>query len=368
MIEAPKSDSTTLEAPDGLPVSEIASALRMRLKALAAAGLVSGALAFGATFLVSPHYLSRTTFLPPQSQQNNAFAALASLSALTGAGTTLKTPGDQYVALLQSVNVADRLIDKFGLMQVYDEQLRIKTREQLFENSRIWLGKRDGIITVEVEDTNPERAAAIANQYVDELRRLISELALTEAQQRRAFFERQMNSARAALERSQRSLERSGIGAGVLRAEPKAAMEGYARLLAEITAAEVRLEALRRGYTENAVEVQKQVTTLAALRQQLRSMEVSDQAANGSEYLGKLREFKYQEALLELFARQYEAAKLDESRDSGLVQVIDVATAAERKNRPRRLLVALGTAGVVLVFGALIVVLARRKPGSPGRT
>ena len=49
---------------------------------------------------------------------------------------------------------------------------------------------------------------------------------------------------------------------------------------------------------------------------------------SGPDYLTKYREFKYQETLFELFARQYEIARVDESREGALIQVVDPATRA----------------------------------------
>jgi len=208
---------------------------------------------------------------------------------------------------------------------------------------RVLLGKKDGLISIDVDDVDPQRAADIANRHVDELRRLTSQLALSEAQQRRAFFESQLKKARDDLTTAQLALQASGFNPGALKAEPKAAAEGYARLKAEVTAAEVRLQTLRRNLADTTPEVAQAQTMLSALRAQLGKTEESSDLSGGPDYVGKFREFKYQEALFELFSRQYELARLDESREGALIQVVDVATPAEHKSKPRRALVALVT-------------------------
>jgi uncharacterized protein involved in exopolysaccharide biosynthesis len=345
---------------EGLSLLDIALPLAEHWKLLLIGPLLAGLLALGVTYLMKPIFTSRTVFLPPQQQQSAAAAAMAQLGALSGligGAAGLKSPADQYVALLQSTTVADRLVDEFKLMQVYDTKYRFEARKELAANSRIALGRKDGLITVEVEDTDPQRAAAIANRYVDELRRMTSQLALTEAQQRRMFFEEQLKKTRDDLTRAQTALEASGFSAGALRAEPKAAAEGYARLRAEATAAEVRVQTLRRNLAENTPEVQQALATLAALRSQLARTEAPADSNGGPDYVGKFREFKYQEALFELFSRQYELARLDESREGALIQVVDVAQPAEWKSKPKRTLIALVAtllAGVLLAV-ALIV-------------
>lgn len=343
------------ERDDGTGWLDLALPLAARWKLLVAGPLLAGALALAATFLVAPTYTAVTTFLPPQQQQAAAASALASLGALTAlaGGSAVKTPGDQYVSLLQSVSVADRLVDAFGLMAVYDAKYRFEARKELAKNVRVALGKKDGLITIEVDDHDPKRAADMANRHVDELRRVTGELALTEAQQRRVFFEGQLKQTRDRLTAAQQALESSGFNAGALRAEPKAAADSYARLKAEVTAAEVRLQTLRRSLADNTPEVQQQQTLLGALRRQLAQIETSVDAPSNGDYVGRYREFKYQEALFDLFARQYEMARLDESREGALIQVVDPATVPEWKSKPKRAWIAAGGA-----VGALVLLLA----------
>jgi len=210
-----------------------------------------------------------------------AASALASLGALgnaAGAAATLRTPGDQYLALLQSTTIADRLISEFKLMEVYDEDNLVDTRRKLDRRVDMSVGKKDGLITIEVDDKDPTRAAAMARRYVDELRRLTSRLALTEAQQRRVFFEAQLAEARDRLTQAQLILQGSGFGAGALRAEPRAAAEAYARVKAEVTATEIRLQVLRRSLADHTPEVQQQLSVLAALRSQLARLETVPEA------------------------------------------------------------------------------------------
>ena len=347
------------EGDDGIDLLDLALPLLKHWKLIVFTSLLAGAAALGCTYLIKPTFISRTVFLPPQQQQSAAASAIASLGALSGlagAAAGIKSPADQYVALLQSATVADQLIDEFKLMQVYDRDYRFEARKDLAENARVSLGKKDGLITVEVEDVDPQRAADIANRHVDELRRLTSQLALTEAQQRRVFFETQLKKTRDELTKAQQQLQASGFNPGALKAEPKAAAEGYARLKAEVTAAEVRLQTLRRNLSETTPEVQQAQTTLGALRAQLGKTEATTDLTGGPDYISKFREFKYQETLFELFSRQYELARLDESREGALIQVVDLAKPAERKSKPKRTLIAVATTLATVLLLAIFVV------------
>lgn len=356
-IDGVPNRTTVSDAPPELGVLDLLDILQERAKVLVAAPLVAGALALGASYLIPPTFTAKTTFLPPQQQQSAAAAALSQLGALAGlAGAGgIKSPADQYIALMQSETVSDRIIDKFDLLKVYKSEYRFEARKALETRVRIGLGKKDGLVTVEVDDLSSERAAQMANQYVVELRRMTNELALTEAQQRRAFFEEQLRTTRDRLSVAQTTLQASGFNPGALKAEPKSAAETYAKLSAEVTAAEVRLQTMRRSLADSAPEIQQQQAMLVALRAQVARAEASSRGTGGdaSDYIGKYREYKYQETLFDLFSRQYELAKLDESREGALIQVVDVAQIPEWKSKPKRAFIA-----VVTTIGTLALLLS----------
>jgi len=324
---------------------------------LSVAPLAAGALALGVSYLVAPTYTAKTTFLPPQQQQNAAASALASIGALSGlAGVNTKTAADQFVSLMQSVNAEDRIVDRFELMKLYDVKYRFEARKRLEDNVRINLGKKDGLITVEADAPTPQLAADLANQHVAELRRLTGELALTEAQQRRVFFEGELKRTQAQLTDAQQKLQNSGFNPGALKTEPKAEVDNYAKIKAQATAAEVQLQVMRQKLADTSPEVQQQLSLVDALRRQMQQLESSQGGKSDSDYVARYREFKYQETLLDLLSKQFELARMDESRDGALIQVVDVATLPEHKSKPKRALIAVGTTvgvWVLLLFYVL---------------
>lgn len=358
------------EDDEGVSLAELVSMLVARWKLVAGSALLAGVAAFGVASLVPKWYTAATVLLPPQQQQSAAAAAISQLGALAGlAGglANVKSPADQYVALMQSTTVSDRLIEQFKLLEVYDKEFKQDARKQLRENVRINVGKKDGLITVEVDDREPKRAAEMANAYVEELRLMTNGLAVSEAQQRRAFFEQQLAQTKERLAKAQSALEESGISQGALKVEPKSAAESYARLRAQATAAEVRLQTLRRMLAENTPEVMQQQAALNALREQVARVERQDVRQGGSEYVDRYREFKYQEALFEIFVKQYELAKVDESREGALIQVVDSAQPPEKKAGPRRGLITVMAAFLALLVASIYVIgagLWRREKGN----
>lgn len=349
----------TSDSDQGMTAIDLLEVLVRRWKLLLITPLAVGLIALSASYLVAPTYTATTVLLPPQQAQSAAVAALASLGALAGAAgsaTGTRNSADQYVALMQSVNVEDRIIDKFGLDELYRTEYRFQTRRALRELVKISTDRRSGLITISADDKDPKRAAAIANEYTEQLRRLTGELATAEAQQRRNFFEAQLARTRQRLTAAQAALQNSGFNKSVLRAEPRAAADGYAKLQAELTAAEVRLQTLRGFLTDQAPELRQQNDLVLSLRKQLARMEASGAIhQDESNYISKYREFKYEEALTELFSRQYEAARIDESREGPLVQVIDLATPPEYKTRPLRGVIAVTASALCFFVLALLV-------------
>ena len=352
-------DTNDVEDDPGISLTEIWGVLRAHLALLTLVPLIVGAVALGITYLIAPTFTASTTFLPPQQAQSSAASALASLGALGGLAGGVpgaSSPGERYVALMQSVTLSDRIVDHFKLMDVYESKFRVDARKALASNVRITLGKKDGLMSIQVDDEMPQRAADIANRYVEELRRLTGTLAVTEAQQRRAFFEKHLQQSRDRLVQAQQALEASGFSPGALKAEPRAAADAYARLKAETTGAEMRLGLLRSTLADGAPEVRQQLSTVQALRQQLARAEGVTSTSGGPDYVGRYREFKYQETLFDVYARQFEMARSDESREGALIQVVDTATAPERKSKPKRpMTAAASTLAALLAIAAFVV-------------
>ena len=343
--QAPTLPSMELDE-DEISLLDLLQVVVDNLRLLVLGPLAAGLLALGITFLITPTFTATTKFMPPQQQQSGAAAMLSSLGALgglAGAASGLKNPIDQYVAFLKSRSVQDALIDRFKLMERYEVKFREDTRLVLDANIQTASGK-DGLITIEASDKDPTFAAQLANAHIEELGTLLNRLAVTEAQQRRMFFEKQLGNAKENLVKAEQALKASGVNSSALKASPTAAVEGLAKLKATITAQEIKLASMRGYLTESAPDFKQAQTELAAMRSQMDRAEKADPSANSgtvSDYIAKFRDFKYHETLFELFAKQYEMARVDESREGAIIQVLDVAQAPERKSKPKKALIAL---------------------------
>ena len=362
------SDSTSTNASntaemddDEISLLDLLQVIVDNLRLLVLGPLACGLAALGISFAIPPTYTAKTQFLPPQQQQSAAASMLASLGALgglAGAATGIKSPSDQYIAFMKSVSLQDALIDRLKLMEKYEAKLKTDARQALSGTVRIASGK-DGLISVEVDDKDPQFAAALANAHVEELRNLLGRLAVTEAQQRRMFFEKQLQITKDNLSKADVALKSSGINSSVLKSSPSSAVEAVARLKAGISVQEVKIGSMRNYLTESAPEFKQALNELASLRTQLSKAEQDEPAAkDASDYVARYRDFKYQETMFELFAKQFELAKVDESREGAVIQVLDVAQPPERKAKPKKALIAI-IATLAAGFALLLFVFVR---------
>ena len=330
------------------------------LRLLILGPLCIGVLTLSYSYTIAPLYTANTKFLQPQQQQSSAASLMASLGALgglAGAAAGIKSPADQYVAFLQSRTVQDAMIDRFKLETRYEVKFRDDARNTFKGNSVITTGK-DGMISIDFSDKDPAFAAQVANAYPEELSKLLSRIAVTEAQQRRVFFEKQLNNAKDKLTQADQALKVSGINSNALKSNPNAAVETLARLKANITAQEIKLSSMRGYLTESAPDFKQALTELSAMRQQMARAEQEETTTSrgGSDYIAKYRDYKYHETLFELFAKQYEMARIDEAREGAVIQVVDVALPPERKVKPKKAQMAMiatlasGFALLLLVF------------------
>lgn len=355
---------TPVSADDEISLLDLLQTVVDNLRLLVLGPLAVGLVALGISFTIPPTFTARTQFLPPQQQQGGAAALLQSLGAmggLAGAATGLKNPADQYVGFLKSDSVLDALVDSFKLQERYESEFKVDARLRLLNSTQVTAGK-SGIIQVEVEDQDPKFAAELANAYVLELRKLMGRLALTEAQQRRMFFETKLLETKEDLAKADKALRATGVSASTLKSNPMAAVEMVARLKGLITAQEIKIGAMRGYLAESAPEVKQAMVELAALRTELAKAEKDEPATKGAAqdgYVDRFREFKYREALYEMFAKQYELARLDEARDGAVIQVVDAATPPERKSKPKKALMAV-IATLAAGFALLLFVFVRQ--------
>ncbi len=353
--------------------------LSRRRKIIGATILIAALVSTAIAFLIPPEYTAEAVILTPQETQSSLSTmaqlaggtGLAGLSLLTG--FNLHNPADLYVGILESRTIADALVNRFNLKQVYGDRYLQQARKHLARRTSIKAGK-DTLIRVQVDDRDSKRAAQLANAYVEELSNRNTTVALTEASQRRLFFEKQVTKEKELLASAEIALRdtQQVTGLVVPGGQAEALIRSASQLNAEILNREAQLAGMRTYLTDDNPRLQAVQRELASLRSELANLERGQQVAGapevpvgklpqaGLEYLRKYREVKYHEQLYEALAKQYEAARLDEAKAAPLVQVIDNAVVPERKSWPPRLLI-VAISSVLAALGASLWVLVCSK-------
>jgi tyrosine-protein kinase Etk/Wzc len=342
---------------------------------------IVGVITLMIVLLLPKWYLAQAKILPPQQTQSNAVAILGQLGALAGGASQalgIKNPSDIYATMLKSRTIADALIARFDLKKVYDEELLTDTRKELARNSSISVS-REGVITIEFEDKDPQRAVMVTNAYVEELRKLTVHLAVSEASQRRLFFEGQLHKAKNDLAAAEAELQQFTKSEGLVNPQGQIGLTvgASAALRAQITAKEIQLAGVRSFATESNPEVTRLTQELVGLRSEMAKMEKKGNAGVGDvlvpfgkasdvglEYIRKYRNMRYVETLYEVLAKQYEIARIDEAKDATLIQVLDSATPPERHSRPKRSLVTMLMVILASIISVGFVVVVDMSRGS----
>ncbi len=332
-------------------------------------------------------YRAETKMLPPQTSSSTGMAAQL-LSQLGGAAGALggiapiKTSGALFTELLKSNSVLDRVIDRFDLIKLYKTKTRENARNLLLKSLKAEEDKKSGLISVKFEDKDPKRAAQIANAFIEELKNVNKGLAVSEASQRRLFFEEQLQDVKVSLAKAEEDMKTFQEKTGVLQAEAqaKAVIENIALLRAQIAAKEVELRVLKTYTTQNNPDLYKAEEGLKAMRAELAKLETKGGGGHnplmptgrmpsvGTEYLRKLRELKFNETLYELLLKQYELAKLDEARDATVIQVVDKAEPPEKRYKPKRkqmVMIAAISALFVSIFAAFLMEFMEKTKSNP---
>ena len=356
---------------------------RLLLRAGAYALLASALTAF----LIPPRYESTARLMPPENQSGSGLAmAAAAMSGAAGGLSTiagdllgLKSTSDIFVGILTSRTVQDKLIEQFDLKKLYWDRRMEDARKDLVNHTAISVDRKSQIITITVTDKSPQRAAAMAQAYVEELNRLVAELSTSSARRERIFLEGRLQSVSEDLESAEKNFSQfaSKNAAIDVKEQGKAMVEAAATLQGQLIAAESELQGLKQIYTENNVRVRSLTARIDELKQQLDRLggkgesmtEISSQPGDslypsirklpllGVTYADLYRRAKIQEAVLETLTKEYEMAKVQEAKEIPTVKVLDAANVPDKKSFPPRLLIiflgtSLALAGAAMwVFG-----------------
>lgn len=302
-------------------------------------------------FMLPDVYSAKTMVFPGEEDKGMVGAMVAQLGGVAGAvgGLGGNSKAELYVTMLKSETVKDSIIDRFKLMQLYKADYRADAYNALDAKTTISLGKKDGVITITMDEADPKLAAAIANEYVEQLGKLASQLNMSKASDNTVFLEKRVAEARTNLRHAEDALKefQTKNKAISVTDQAKATVEGVAQLRAQLALIEVELGALRARFTESSQEVKLAKENAANLQHQIAKLEGNGTGSStipsvgampqiGNEYLRLMREFKIQEALVEMLTKQLELSKYSQAKDVSPFQVLQRAKVPEFRSKPMR--------------------------------
>lgn len=347
-----------------------------------------------AAFLVPKEYVSTTRLMPPDQTNPGlamlATAATAQASSNLGPGLGLaagdllglKSSGALFVGILTSRTVQDDLVSKFDLRQAYGVRRTVDARDDLGHNTDISEDRKSGIITIRVADRNPERAAAMAEEYVQELNRVVTQFNTSSAHRERVFLEERLEQVKQDLEYAEKGFsEFASKNTTVdLQAQSKAMVEAAATLEGQWITAQTELQGLKQTYTDNNVRVRGLQAKVDELHRQLlklggkfdpagESIDAHDQlmypsirklSLLGVSYADLYRSAKVQETIFVTLRQQYELAKVQEAKETPSVKVIDPPDVPEKKSFPPRFAIMFVGTTLSLLIGAVWILAEAR--------
>ena len=361
--------------PPDVSLLAIAGTVASRGRLLVTVVLVALAVMSAVAFLLPVLYTAEAIILPPEKEQSAVqqfVGPLAGFGGVAGAAAlNFRNPADLYIGILKSRTIADALIARFHLQEVYDRKSLVDTRKFLARRIDI-SAARDTLIHISVDDRDPKRAADLANGFVQELHAQNSSLALSSAAQRRLFFQQQMEKEKDALAEAEVAWKQAQRSSGLLypAGQAEALIRSDALLSAEITSREVALQGLRSFATDANPQVRLLEQELGALRSEMSKLKTGEHSSSAFQVPGnrlpeaalqeirRMRDLKYHEAIYALLARQYEGARIDEAREAQVIQVVDVAVPPDKRSWPPRALLIAG-GGLLGLFGGCFFILVQ---------
>jgi uncharacterized protein involved in exopolysaccharide biosynthesis len=345
-------------------------------------------------FLLPKRYESKARIMPPD-QTGSSVAMLAALTGhslgglgggLAGSLLGLKSTGALYIDLLRSRTISDRLIDRFDLQKVYGKRYRVDTVKYLAQHTEVVDDKKSGVISLTFSDTDPGRARAIAQAYLDELNGVITSSNVSSARREREFIEKRLVTVQADLQQAEKALsEFSSINATLdIKEQTHAMVEAGAKLQAEVIVGQSELDSLRQIYGEDNVRVRAARARIGELQHELGKMSgtgaaPSEESGKSSDdgnsslypplrqlprlavpYADLYRRVRIQETVFELLSQQYEMARIEEAKDTPVVSIIDPPLIAEKKSFPPRLIVILLLTSLTVASASVFILFADR--------
>jgi uncharacterized protein involved in exopolysaccharide biosynthesis len=348
-----------------------------RRRRLFDASLWGAALALLAALLSPSRFTSTARLMPPDPPLMEQLTMLRSLSELvgfpldsskTGASSTFIIPANVFATILSGDSIQNGVIEKLGLRRIYGSGTQADARRQLSRRTNISVDRKTHFLTIEVIDTDPQRAQQIAAEYIVQLNSLLARVDNSESHRERIFLQQRLLEVGRDLQDAETGFSQFSSNNSLvdLHDEDSTLQQTVLYLQGRLIAEKTQLQSLRTLYADDNVRVREAQARILELTRQMRQLGGHSNAstANSAEtapliplrelpvlgvnYIDLLRRVEVDEALFESFSRKYEMARAQEARELPRVTVLDSPEVPEKRVFPLRVLMI--AAGACLAF------------------
>jgi uncharacterized protein involved in exopolysaccharide biosynthesis len=337
-------------------------------------GLGTAVLLAAVSFVLPSWYTATTTIFPPESATMMPYAEIVQQlsSPLLGPMGTGVAPGTIYIEMLKSRTVCEKIIDEFGLMKRYKAN-RIEEAIDALHSHLGFTLLDNGLLIMTLEDRDPQRAADMTNRMVellDETTRTIKE---TRAGRTKEFVHRQLVERQKLLAHAEDSLKvfQQVHNAVNLDEQLKSAMDIVTSLISRATALEVEMGYMKNWMSSNSEEYLRKEAEYREVMSQIRKLKANNAASDKDllrsfiptlgdipdvalQYMRLRREVEIQNTIYTMLTNEYEKARIEEARDTPVVQVLDRAEKPNLRSRPKRKLFAIVGGLIGLGWGSVL--------------
>ncbi|MCK4223728.1 MAG: hypothetical protein KAX39_01020 [candidate division Zixibacteria bacterium] len=330
------------------------------------------------SFLLPSWYRATTTILPPGGEAVGLGVASSLMGTASGLATSfslpfMATPSDIFAAILKSRTVGEVVVEKENLMEAYKTKSMERALRELFAHVSVKVTE-EGLISLSYEDKDKIRTAKVANRFVEELDRVNRETSASQAKNARVFIEERLVQTQMELTRAEENLKRfkEENKTILLDDQMKAAIEKAADLKAQLVSSEIDLNVLSKTMSSSHPQIRSLRSRINEIKKQLEILQLGNQTENTkgrtvldvpftevpslSLKLARLvREVKIQEGVFELLTQQYEQYKIQETKDTPTIQVLDRAVPPEKRVKPKRALLVV-LSGILSIFASTVFI------------
>ena len=286
-------------------------------------------------------YTAKTSVLPPEKEMlQYSTSPLGGLSSILGgmALPLLATPSDVMASILKSRTVAEAVIEKEGLKNYYKQKTPEKTLRETWSHLKAWAGE-EGLVYLTFEDKNRNRAASVANSFIEELDKVNRETQVSKAKSRRLFLQERLDQTEAKMKKADENLKdyKKAKKLASLDEQIKAAVELAAKTKANLDSIEVELYVVGK-MNPSSLDAKELKWRKEELSKKLKGFDSTFVYIAGISYdfANLYREFAIHSRVYDLLTQEFEKTKIEEGKDTPSLQVLDKAVPPEKKSRPKR--------------------------------